>query len=695
MPTPSDSRPGIRPDFLYPGGSPLMHPTLQLKQSEMYGFFVQGDWDRLQATVDGTLGAVGAPAMAFKVLSPFVMLTFTRVQQAHSDWPSDRAKGWGEEIDIVTWVMVGQVGAAGGIDDVFFHPCHIWVDDCMALVNGRELYGYPKYQCQYTMPAEGEPARRFTLAAKGFQPFSLETRLAMHPLLEVDATTEGGPLQALGSLEDLVEQAIELMAANLPAFLALDKQGWEHVARMLRGMEVEQIFLKQFPDASGIKAVYQALVTAPAKVTAVRGVHLLGDEYECVLHPFDSFPLDRTLGLRLGAQPAILPFHLSLDFEVTAGRELVDNSRIAPEKIAILGGGVGAMTAAFYLTDQPGWQNQREITVYQMGWRLGGKGASGRNAALGQRIEEHGLHIWFGFYDNAFKTIQRAYDLLDRPEGAPLRTWRDAFKEQHFITLTEFVGGECRLWPIDTPPMPGEPGQGDEKLDLWRIALTAYEWIKQWLETLCTEHAHPAEPARALSAERGAGSWLHGLAQRMEHEVEVLYADASACLDALHACAKELAGNLGRDGDHRLQAASLQGLREWARHGFGTRAEAQGVADELRRLYICADLALTALIGMYEDGVFTHGFDVINGEDFRAWLARHGANQTLTVDSAPVRGFYDLVFAYEDGDFARPNIEAGTMLRGMMRVAFDYHGAIMWKMQAGMGDVVFTPLYEL
>ena len=87
--------------------------------------------------------------------------------------------------------------------------------------------------------------------------------------------------------------------------------------------------------------------------------------------------------------------------------------------------------------------------------------------------------------------------------------------------------------------------------------------------------------------------------------------------------------------------------------------------------------------------------DVINGEDFYAWLTRHGANPKLTVHSAPVRGFYDLVFAYEDGDFERPNIEAGTMLRGMMRVAFGYHGAIMWKMQAGMGDVVFTPFYEL
>src|SRR3990167_1570985 len=96
-----------RPDFLYPGGSPLMHPTLQLKQSEMYGFFVRADIGKLQATGDSTLTAVAGGKMSFKVLSPFVMLTFTRVQHANSAWPSDRAKGWGEEIDIVTWVMVG------------------------------------------------------------------------------------------------------------------------------------------------------------------------------------------------------------------------------------------------------------------------------------------------------------------------------------------------------------------------------------------------------------------------------------------------------------------------------------------------------------------------------------------------------------------------------------------------------------
>ena len=50
-------------------------------------------------------------------------------------------------------------------------------------------------------------------------------------------------------------------------------------------------------------------------------------------------------------------------------------------KVAILGGGVGGMTAAFELTATPELRERYDVTVYQLGWRLGGKGASGRNAA--------------------------------------------------------------------------------------------------------------------------------------------------------------------------------------------------------------------------------------------------------------------------------------------------------------------------
>ncbi len=75
-------------------------------------------------------------------------------------------------------------------------------------------------------------------------------------------------------------------------------------------------------------------------------------------------------------------------------------------------------------------------------------------------------------------------------------------------------------------------------------------------------------------------------------------------------------------------------------------------------------------------------------------MTRHGA-QPVSIDSAPIRGFYDLVFAYRNGDPQQPNIEAGTMLRGMLKVGLSYRGALMYKMQAGMGDVVFAPMYEV
>ena len=62
-------------------------------------------------------------------------------------------------------------------------------------------------------------------------------------------------------------------------------------------------------------------------------------------------------------------------------------------KIAILGGGLSSITAAYELTQRPEDREKYDITIYQMGWRIGGKGASGRNREYGDRIEEHGLHI--------------------------------------------------------------------------------------------------------------------------------------------------------------------------------------------------------------------------------------------------------------------------------------------------------------
>jgi len=43
------------------------------------------------------------------------------------------------------------------------------------------------------------------------------------------------------------------------------------------------------------------------------------------------------------------------------------------QRIAILGGGIAALTTAFQLTSAPDAAEKYDITMYQMGWRLGGK----------------------------------------------------------------------------------------------------------------------------------------------------------------------------------------------------------------------------------------------------------------------------------------------------------------------------------
>ena len=123
------------------------------------------------------------------------------------------------------------------------------------------------------------------------------------------------------------------------------------------------------------------------------------------------------------------------------------------------------MSTAFWLTNVPNWQEKYEITVYQVGWRLGGKGAAGRGP--NGEIFEHGLHIWIGFYDNAFRMIQDAYAELGRPAGSPLATWEEAFTRHDYVAITEQVNGEWKVWPWDFPRNPRKPGDPGEFLTLW------------------------------------------------------------------------------------------------------------------------------------------------------------------------------------------------------------------------------------
>ena len=366
-------------------------------------------------------------------------------------------------------------------------------------------------------------------------------------------------------------------------------------------------------------------------------------------------------------------------------------------KIAVLGGGVGAVCAAWALTSAPDWQEQYDITIHQLGWRLGGKGASGRNAAMGQRIEEHGLHIWAGFYENAFRIMRECYAELGRAPGAPLATIDEAFKPQRRVTLEEERDGAWTGWTIDTPLRPGVPGDSGAQA----LPRTPAGYLPALLDGLVrlTSQAPPALQAtlatspvrRSPALQAGVARARHaGHAAPPPHPAGARTPAAGTVLDDALAVARHAASNPGGAPGQMLAlvrtARAVQATPDFARHL--TSGDAQ-----VRRIAELISLGLATVTGIIADGLLVRGFAAVDGEEWRAWLRRHGAAQSALA-SALVRGTYDYVFGFLDGDTSRPALAAGTTTHGVLRLLLTYKGALFWAMQAGMGDTVFAPMYE-
>ena len=335
-------------------------------------------------------------------------------------------------------------------------------------------------------------------------------------------------------------------------------------------------------------------------------------------------------------------------------------------KVAVLGGGCGGLAAAFWLTSTAALRDRFEVTVYTRGWRLGGKGASGRNASRANRIEEHGLHMWMGCYENAFRTLRACFDEWNPPDESPFQTWSDAFAPQCSITVTQRDQGTppsaWQLWRFKLPERDGTPGDGKD-LPLVDSVLRFADWIAMH------RPEKGAATSPALAAQGGvAVAWWRRAA-------------ASALLGAI-----------------QVVTWALMASRVLARIVLAV-LRALGAVRSACWVPIVFDLVMAMAIGIATDIIpfGRRGFDRINALDFRDWLMRHGAMRT-TVDCAVVRALYDLAFAYPGGDASDPakgQGATGAALRFLMELGLSYKGAPLWKMNAGMGDTVFTPLYQV
>lgn len=354
-------------------------------------------------------------------------------------------------------------------------------------------------------------------------------------------------------------------------------------------------------------------------------------------------------------------------------------------KVAILGGGVGAMTAAYWLTappDQGGPAVAPEITVYQLGWRLGGKGASGRDTEQGFRIQEHGLHMWMGMYANAFRMMRNVYGELDRPPGTPLATWRDAFKPQNVLTVMEERGHRWMTneWVFPYPQVDGFPGDQTGFPTPCGYVSTLVAVMRDRIERFLTGYDHEDCAPHDLPA------------THREH------------LAAIHAALSEAASHAGpphrpgtrpevKEHHHLLLRVVLEGVQKLVTAGFALDTDCTGMT---RALYL-VDMGAAVVLGIIRDLCGTDDWTVIDDLEWREWLTRNGLHQKTLVCPL-VRGLYDMLFGFRDGrarDWAAADMAAGSATCMQLRIAFDYYESVFMRMQASMGETIFTPLYQL
>ena len=364
------------------------------------------------------------------------------------------------------------------------------------------------------------------------------------------------------------------------------------------------------------------------------------------------------------------------------------------QKIAILGGGPGALSAAWELTelDKSG---AYDITIYQMGWRLGGKCASSRNTAPGMlyRNEEHGLHVLGGWYHNTFFMLRRIYEAWEktpRPDGMTLK---EAFIPVTSASLMDHWWRKWHRLDVDFPVTPGEPGVDPVEVTPWTILERMMEWLKQ------LTHMHKSRYSRRSFL--GGGS----------HKTMVQKVD-----DLLHHHknrSDKLAGGRESHEDRMLGHAEefLEHAKKLARKHHDLTDDTDGTEktdDEARvskfhfengiedgKILITLIVLIGVMIrGYIKDRLPLRGYDSINDIEATEWMRMHGAPKWAT-SSVVVEMGYHYGFSFIDGDPKRPNGAAGTTLRTFTRMFIVYQGAFFQHFNGGCGEILIKPFYDI
>lgn len=393
------------------------------------------------------------------------------------------------------------------------------------------------------------------------------------------------------------------------------------------------------------------------------------------------------------------------------------------QRVLVLGGGPAACAAAYWLARQ---RDRYEVQLYTQGFRLGGKCAAGRNPQANDRIEEHGLHAFLGFYQNAFRTVRNVYETVGIPieaDGAPLG---GAFVGSNQNGL--MIDFEGRWIYRRTPLYPNDriPGQVPEEArdDDGDVGPDGNGSVTGMGELLLEAFRHVARQTEMM--ERRSVEVTRAVARRMRERDDGIVA---RLVDRLRDFGDSLTDSWTPTEIVRYIATYLENravdvLEGWLADGpkgplgpviavvrlYLDRLDAEVKRDghdpDVWYRWMSLSSVLTAVIGIIEDRV-TH-LDQLDDQDTWAWFKEHGLDPRLLpedlrdepVEGGQVQGspaiaaVYETLFAHAEDRPVPRQLAAGVGLRWFFLSAVGYAGYPAYEFMYSAPQTLLTPYYK-
>jgi hypothetical protein len=130
----------------------------RVEGATFHGFVLDSRYDRLNELLDEQLGALTGGALRFAALLPVVFVTYVSIARSLSLSTDPADAGVYVENDLMCWLLVAQFSGEAIVPErTGFYAPLVWVDHPVALVEGRETFGYPKGFGTISIPTADAP----------------------------------------------------------------------------------------------------------------------------------------------------------------------------------------------------------------------------------------------------------------------------------------------------------------------------------------------------------------------------------------------------------------------------------------------------------------------------------------------------------------------------------------------------------